>query len=112
MWSPVEKTALAEAEVEYHDHTSHQVWVRFKGGTFIDRSAPFTLQHQDAFTKASVVIWTTTPWTIPQNRAVAFNPGRFPTGIYRDRFGRPRAAVQPSGRRVVLADKLAPDGVS
>jgi isoleucyl-tRNA synthetase len=30
MWSPVEKTALAEAEVEYHDHTSHQVWVRFR----------------------------------------------------------------------------------
>jgi isoleucyl-tRNA synthetase len=66
MWSPVEKTALAEAEVEYHDHTSHQVWVGFPvlaGASGGDMSV-----------KAKVVIWTTTPWTIPQNRAVAFNP--------------------------------------
>ncbi|MEO1961335.1 MAG: class I tRNA ligase family protein, partial [Paracoccus sp. (in: a-proteobacteria)] len=66
MWSPVEKTALAEAEVEYHDHTSHTIWVRFgvAGGSGI-----FATKKP-----ASVVIWTTTPWTIPQNRAVAFNP--------------------------------------
>ena len=71
MWSPVEKTALAEAEVEYHDHTSHQVWVRFR----VDRWADAMIDHGSRETAAaSVVIWTTTPWTIPQNRAVAFNP--------------------------------------
>ncbi|MGH7211294.1 MAG: class I tRNA ligase family protein, partial [Acetobacteraceae bacterium] len=61
MWSPVEKTALAEAEIEYHDHKSTQIWVRFP-----ILSAPAgDLRH------AAVVIWTTTPWTIPGNRAVA-----------------------------------------
>ena len=77
MWSPVEKTALAEAEVEYHDHTSHQVWVRFPvvefngnlGVAGIDISGVV-----DDVRASSVLIWTTTPWTIPQNRAVAFNP--------------------------------------
>jgi isoleucyl-tRNA synthetase len=59
MWSPVEKTALAEAEVEYHDHTSTTVFVRFPvlAGPVRD---------------ASVVIWTTTPWTMPGNRAIAY----------------------------------------
>ena len=73
MWSPVEKTALAEAEVEYHDHTSHTIWVRFK----------VVASHGgDAPEDATVVIWTTTPWTIPQNRAVAFNPD-IAYGLYR-----------------------------
>ena len=61
MWSPVEKTALAEAEIEYHDHTSTTIWVRFP---VIKPSVP-------ALTGAAVVIWTTTPWTMPGNRAVA-----------------------------------------
>ena len=60
MWSPVEKTALAEAEIEYHDHTSHTVFVRFPVV-----AAPVELDG------ASVVIWTTTPWTMPGNRAIA-----------------------------------------
>ena len=60
MWSPVEKTALAEAEIEYHDHTSHTVFVRFPVV-----SSPVDLDG------ASVVIWTTTPWTMPGNRAIA-----------------------------------------
>ncbi|MSP01582.1 MAG: isoleucine--tRNA ligase [Acetobacteraceae bacterium] len=64
MWSPVEKTALAEAEIEYHDHTSTTIWVRFP----IVRTAIRELEG------ASVVIWTTTPWTIPGNRAVAAGP--------------------------------------
>ncbi len=61
MWSPVEKTALAEAEVEYHDRVSDTVFVRFPllSGPVRD---------------ASVVIWTTTPWTIPANRALAYGP--------------------------------------
>ncbi len=62
MWSVVEKTALAEAEVEYHDHTSTTVWVRFP---VIKPSAP-------ELKGAAVVIWTTTPWTLPGNRAVAY----------------------------------------
>ncbi|OHC49417.1 MAG: isoleucine--tRNA ligase [Rhodobacteraceae bacterium GWF1_65_7] len=84
MWSPVEKTALAEAEVEYHDHTSHMVWVRFKVLDWPDSSGaawvearPEDYEHaaiDQKLANASVVIWTTTPWTIPQNRAVAFNP--------------------------------------
>ncbi len=61
MWSPVEKTALAEAEIEYHDHTSTTIWVRF----------PILQALLPELQGASVVIWTTTPWTIPGNRAIA-----------------------------------------
>ena len=63
MWSPVERTALADAEVEYHDHVSPTVWVKF----------PVTV-GPGAAVGASVVIWTTTPWTLPANRAIAYNP--------------------------------------
>jgi len=62
MWSPVEKTALAEAEIEYHDHVSPTLWARFR----IVQAAASDLVG------ANVVIWTTTPWTIPGNRAVAY----------------------------------------
>jgi len=71
MWSPVERTALADAEIEYHPHVSPTIWVKFpiQPGDWGDANAAF--EHlQDA----SVVIWTTTPWTIPANRAVSFNP--------------------------------------
>jgi len=66
MWSPVEKTALAEAEIEYHDHKSHTIWVKFP----VVESSAFGKNEAGV----SVVIWTTTPWTIPQNRAVCFSP--------------------------------------
>ena len=92
MWSPVEKTALAEAEVEYHDLTSHTIWVRFVplGG---------------ALEGASVVIWTTTPWTIPQNRAVSFGPA-IAYGLYRvDALGENSTAKV--GELLVLGDALA-----
>ena len=62
-WSTVEKTALADAEVEYKDHTSNTIYVAFK----IKES------KQDFLKDASVIIWTTTPWTIPANKALAFN---------------------------------------
>jgi len=62
MWSPVEKTALAEAEIEYHDHVSPTLWARFR----VARASSPDLVG------AGVVIWTTTPWTIPGNRAVAY----------------------------------------
>ena len=64
MWSPVEKTALAEAEIEYHDHTSTTIYVRF----------PVAKASQPEIEGASIVIWTTTPWTMPGNRAVAYGP--------------------------------------
>ena len=63
MWSPVEQTALAEAEVEYHDKESFTVWVKF----------PVRETINDAIKGASVVIWTTTPWTIPSNKAVVYS---------------------------------------
>ncbi|HYL47911.1 MAG TPA: isoleucine--tRNA ligase, partial [Stellaceae bacterium] len=62
MWSVVEQTALAEAEIEYHDHTSTQVWVKF----------PVAKPGHREIKNASVVIWTTTPWTLPGNRAIAY----------------------------------------
>jgi isoleucyl-tRNA synthetase len=63
MWSPVEKTALAEAEVEYHEKSSPQIYVKFP-----------LLNGADKYGPADVVIWTTTPWTIPGNRAIAYSP--------------------------------------
>jgi len=62
-WSTVEKTALADAEVEYMDHTSNTIYVAFK----------VKKTKQDFLKDASVIIWTTTPWTIPANKALAFN---------------------------------------
>ena len=62
MWSVVEQTALAEAEIEYHDHTSTTVFVRF----------PVARPSRPELAGASVVIWTTTPWTLPGNRAIAY----------------------------------------
>ena len=66
MWSVVEKTALAEAEVEYEDYVSDQVWVKFPV-THAEGQGSADPELHDA----SVVIWTTTPWTIPGNRAIA-----------------------------------------
>ena len=62
MWSPVEKTALAEAEVEYYDHTSTTITVRF----------PVLMSPAEGLDGVSVLIWTTTPWTMPGNRAIAY----------------------------------------
>src|SRR5215472_12677641 len=62
LWSVVEKTALAEAEIEYHDHTSDTVHVRF----------PVLKSKDGKLDGSAIVIWTTTPWTIPGNRALAY----------------------------------------
>lgn len=97
MWSPVEKTALAEAEVEYHDHTSHTIWVRFG---VVSGAGIFATEKS-----AAVVIWTTTPWTIPQNRAVAFNPV-IAYGLYQV-DGVAEGSNAAVGERLVLADALA-----
>lgn len=70
MWSPVEKTALAEAEVEYEDITSTQIDVAFE--ITEAPNAPALQKLIDAGEKIHAVIWTTTPWTIPVNQALAY----------------------------------------
>ena len=67
----VEKTALAEAEIEYHDIKSDMIWVKFPVTSAGGRDDTEVEQLLDA----SVVIWTTTPWTIPGNRAVCYSAG-------------------------------------
>ncbi len=78
LWCPIDETALAEAEVEYEDHTSPSIYVKFP---FV--SSPFELALQGEplpkpfpkdVTTISVVIWTTTPWTLPANQAVCLHP--------------------------------------
>jgi isoleucyl-tRNA synthetase len=66
-WCIVDSTALAEAEVEYEDHTSPSIWVKFA----VEPGSPAA---EKIGTGVSAVIWTTTPWTIPHNRALAFHP--------------------------------------
>ena len=63
LWKTVKKTALADAEVEYMDHTSNTIFVAFK----------IKYSKKDFLKDANVIIWTTTPWTIPANKALAFN---------------------------------------
>src|ERR1700680_4879801 len=77
MWSVVEKTALAEAEVEYEDYVSDQVWVKFP----VRRSVAETSNVNRNLAAASIVIWTTTPWTIPGNRAISYSP-KIEYGLY------------------------------
>jgi len=95
MWSVVEKTALAEAEVEYEDHTSDTVWVKF----------PITSPAHGALAKASVVIWTTTPWTLPGNRAISFSP-KIAYGLY-EVTDAPADNWAKTGDMLILADALA-----
>ncbi len=85
MWSIVEKTALAEAEVEYHEHKSITVWVKFP----VVKSAVALLEG------ASVVIWTTTPWTLPSNRMISFGT-EIEYGVYTF-----------DGQKLAIATKLA-----
>ena len=95
LWSVVEKTALADAEVEYHDHVSTTIWVRF----------PVVKSANPLLDGAAVLIWTTTPWTIPGNRAVAFGE-EIAYGVWRvDAAAEGSAAV--IGEKLVLADDLA-----
>src|SRR5690606_11088981 len=104
MWSPVEKTALAEAEIEYRDHTSHTVWVRFRPASAAHFPELDGCLNTDLL-QASVVIWTTTPWTIPQNRTVAYGP-QIAYGLDRvDAVEEKSTAV--IGETPALADTLA-----
>ena len=97
MWSPVERTALADAEVEYHDHVSPTVWVKFP----VTGSEP----------GASVVIWTTTPWTIPANRAIAYSPA-IDYALYEVEALEAGLEFQPwaaPGDKLILAEARAAD---
>ncbi|HEX2554163.1 MAG TPA: isoleucine--tRNA ligase [Microvirga sp.] len=97
MWSSVEKTALAEAEVEYHEKTSTTIWVRFPVIDTLDGDLE----------GAAVLIWTTTPWTIPANRAIAFG-SEIGYGLYRVTDA-PADNWAKTGDLYVIADKLAAD---
>ncbi|HVV41110.1 MAG TPA: isoleucine--tRNA ligase, partial [Nitrobacter sp.] len=97
MWSVVEKTALAEAEVEYEDYQSDTVWVKF----------PVTSPAHGALANASVVIWTTTPWTLPGNRAISFS-NKIGYGLYKVTDA-PADNWAKAGDLLILADKLAED---
>ena len=94
MWSPVERTALAEAEIEYHDRVSDTVFVRFPilgGGPLAG---------------ASVVIWTTTPWTMPGNRALAYGPEIDYALVHVDSVA--EGSLARPGERLLIALALLP----
>ncbi|MBX3581591.1 MAG: isoleucine--tRNA ligase [Rhizobiaceae bacterium] len=98
MWSVVERTALAEAEIEYHDHESDTIWVKFP------------VLGSKELVDVCVVIWTTTPWTIPGNRAVAYSPkveyGLYEVAEVENDFG-PRV-----GEKLIFAKKLAEEAAT
>jgi isoleucyl-tRNA synthetase len=102
MWSVVEKTALAEAEVEYEDYTSDMVWVKFRVDAYM--GAP---GMTDDVVGASIVIWTTTPWTLPGNRAISYSP-KITYGLY-EVTEAPDQNWAKKGDKLVVADKLAAD---
>ncbi|WP_320200845.1 isoleucine--tRNA ligase [Agrobacterium sp. rho-13.3] len=120
MWSVVERTALAEAEVEYADVESDMIWVKFP----VDFNRAYLSQvwqspeaavkgveiasrayQADDLQGASVVIWTTTPWTIPGNRAISFS-SRFPYGLFEVETAENDFGPQP-GEKLIFATKLA-----
>ena len=77
LWCTTDQTALAEAEVEYEDHTSPSIYVKFplhKTPTQLNREGRFQVRLGPEVTKVSLVIWTTTPWTLPANQAVCLHP--------------------------------------
>jgi len=114
MWSPVERTALAEAEVEYHDRKVPVVWVKFP----FDFNAKPTRSSKDfvdqnTLVNAKVVIWTTTPWTIPANQAVSFNP-EIEYSLYEVQSVKSEeelgfAPYARPGEQLLIAKKLAAD---
>ena len=94
MWSVVEKTALAEAEVEYEEHTSDTIFVPFP-----------VLNGPAALAGASIVIWTTTPWTIPGNRAISYS-NKVAYGLYKVTAA-PENNWAKTGATYILAKNLA-----
>ncbi len=89
-WCIFDQTALAEAEVEYANHTSPSIWVKYRL-----TSDPATIAPALAGKKASTIIWTTTPWTLPASMAVAFHPDE------------EYVALESEGEVYIVAEKLA-----
>jgi len=143
MWSPVEQTALAEAEIEYHDHQSTTIWAKFPvkkeflphlwgrsgeagegaGGlnallrppnraVELDEPPPSASQTpppQAGEEEVSIVIWTTTPWTIPGNRAICYGP-KLSYGLYEVLTMKGDLDFEPwskPGDKLILSDALA-----
>ncbi|HEV7292196.1 MAG TPA: isoleucine--tRNA ligase [Devosia sp.] len=112
MWSVVERTALAEAEIEYQDYESDTIWVKFP---ILGASTPVDTHTDTGFADAAagirglegahVVIWTTTPWTIPANRAISYSH-RISYGLY-EVTEAPEGNWAAMGEHYVLADNLA-----
>ncbi len=96
LWSVVEKTALADAEVEYHDHVSTTLWARF----------PVIRASRPELEGAGVVIWTTTPWTLPGNRAIAFLADQPYVVIEVGETG--EGSHAQAGERLVVGEALLP----
>jgi isoleucyl-tRNA synthetase len=114
MWSVVEKTALAEAEVEYEEYVSDQVWVKFpvqevNVTNFVPSASPlqYVPTKDESLKAASVVIWTTTPWTIPGNRAISYS-SKISYGLYLVEDA-PSDNWTKTGERLILANGLALD---
>ncbi|KGD86150.1 isoleucine--tRNA ligase [Rhizobium sp. YS-1r] len=106
MWSVVERTALAEAEVEYQDYESDTTWVKFPVAGFGTIDTPFEAKsYMDDIRGAFVVIWTTTPWTIPGNRAISYSP-KIAYGLYEVTAAENDFGPRP-GEKLIFADKLA-----
>jgi len=114
MWSPIEQTALAEAEVEYHDKDSFTIWVKFRvAGEVPGDATPDLTKLTSADMRAHelqnafVVIWTTTPWTMPSNKAVVYGE-TIAYGLY-EITDTPDECWAKVGERYLLADNLAAD---
>ncbi len=125
MWSVVEKTALAEAEVEYQDYQSDMIWVKFPVKKFDSSAQDQAISEQQQFWRAkgksdedlakrlraaslddaSIVIWTTTPWTIPGNRAISFS-GKIGYSLLVVTDA-PEGNWLTLGQKIVVADNLA-----
>ncbi|MGE3143777.1 MAG: isoleucine--tRNA ligase, partial [Hyphomonadaceae bacterium] len=119
MWSPVERTSLAEAEVEYQEKTSPAIWVKFPIRENVARSTKRgeksvgVVEDELLNDGASVVIWTTTPWTIPGNRAISFSRN-ISYGVYEVLSLESDLKFEPwvkPGDKLALADKLAEDAL-
>ena len=128
MWSPVEQTALAEAEIEYHDHQSTTIWVKFPvahfapykraAGAFGKEGKPVlnpSIDNEEIprlthlLDDASIVIWTTTPWTIPGNRAICYGP-KLSYGLYKVVAMNSDLDFEPWSKpsdKLILSDSLA-----
>src|SRR5262249_25657081 len=92
LWCIRDRTALAEAEIEYKDHTSPSVWVRYRLV-----SDPAQIEPRLAGKKGSTIILPTTPWTLPASLAVAFHPDE------------QYVAMEHAGEIYIVAEKLAPE---